>query len=272
MIIRRAKKDDAQYIINLLEQVLEVHHKGRPDIFKGSCRKYTDDELYDIIEDDSRPIFVAEENGDVLGYAFCIITQHINNNILTDIKSLYIDDLCVDENVRGKHIGTKLYNYVLDYAKEKDEPPFIFIADEITDPHNLGAIIRTANVCGAHGVIIPKRRNATVNATVAKASAGAVSVTNIARVTNLTATIEELKKNNIWVYGLEADGEKMYYEHDLKGPIAIVVGSEGFGMSRIVREACDFIVKIPVMGAINSLNASVATGVLAFEILKQRLN
>ena len=188
-----------------------------------------------------------------------------------------LDELCQTTKHQGiaamipqtKYVSVK---EILDFAKEKDEPPFIFIADEITDPHNLGAIIRTANVCGAHGVIIPKRRNATVSATVAKASAGAVSVTNIARVTNLNATIEELKKNNIWVYGLEADGEKMYYEHDLKGPIAIVVGSEGFGMSRLVREACDFIVKIPVMGEINSLNASVATGVLAFEILKQRLS
>jgi len=186
-----------------------------------------------------------------------------------------LDELCQTTKHQGIAAMIPQTKYVsiadiLNYAKEKDEPPFIFIADEITDPHNLGAIIRTANVCGAHGVIIPKRRNATVSATVAKASAGAVSVTNIARVNNLHAAIEELKKNNIWVYGLEADGEKMYYEHDLKGPIAIVVGSEGFGMSRIIREACDFVVKIPVMGQINSLNASVATGVLAFEILRQR--
>ena len=118
MIIRRAKKEDSPYILKLLEQVLEVHHKGRPDIFKGNCRKYTQSELYDIIADDSKPIFVAEENDIVLGYAFCVITQHINNNILTDIKSLYIDDLCVDENARGKHIGKTLYNFVLDYAKE----------------------------------------------------------------------------------------------------------------------------------------------------------
>ena len=188
-----------------------------------------------------------------------------------------LDELCQTTKHQGIAAMIPQTNYVsikdiLDCAKEKDEPPFIFIADEITDPHNLGAIIRTANVCGAHGVIIPKRRNATVSATVAKASAGAVSVTNIARVNNLHAAIEELKKNNIWVYGLEADGEKMYYEHDLKGPIAIVVGSEGFGMSKIVRDSCDFVVKIPVMGQINSLNASVATGVLAFEILRQRLN
>ncbi len=187
-----------------------------------------------------------------------------------------LDELCQTTKHQGIAAMIPQTNYVsikdiLDYAKTKDEPPFVFVADEITDPHNLGAIIRTANVCGAHGVIIPKRRNATVSATVAKASAGAVSVTKIARVNNLHAAIEELKKNNIWVYGLEADGEKMYYDHDLKGPIAIVVGSEGFGMSRIVREACDFVVKIPVMGQINSLNASVATGVLAFEILRQRL-
>ncbi len=160
---------------------------------------------------------------------------------------------------------------ILTYAQEKNEPPFIFILDEIEDPHNLGAIIRTANVCGAHGVIIPKRRSATVNGTVAKASAGAVSTTLIARVNNISNTIAELKKNNVWVYGMEADGDKMYYEHDLKGSIAIVVGSEGFGMSRIVRNSCDFIVKIPVRGTVNSLNASVATGVVAFEALRQRL-
>lgn len=118
MIIRRAKEKDLPYIIKLLNQVLEVHHNGRPDLFKGNCRKYTDSELLEIIKDDSRPVFVAEDNNEVLGYAFCIITQHINNNILTDIKSLYIDDLCVDENARGKHIGKSLYNFVLDYAKE----------------------------------------------------------------------------------------------------------------------------------------------------------
>ena len=160
---------------------------------------------------------------------------------------------------------------ILKLADEKGEAPFIFILDEIEDPHNLGAIIRTANVCGAHGVIIPKRRSATVNGTVAKASAGAVSSTLVARVNNISATIEELKKKNVWVYGMEADGDKMYYEHDLKGSIAIVVGSEGFGMSRLVRKSCDFIVKIPVKGTVNSLNASVAAGVVAFEALRQRL-
>ena len=118
MNIRRAKKCDIHYLNKLLCQVLNIHHNTRPDIFKKDAKKYTDDELLDIIEDNEKPIFVYEENGVVLGYSFCIFIQHKNNNILTDIKTLYIDDLCVDENARGKHIGTKLYNYVLDFAKQ----------------------------------------------------------------------------------------------------------------------------------------------------------
>lgn len=118
MNIRRAEIKDTPRIIDLLNQVLTVHHNGRPDLFKGNCRKYTDGELMELIADDSRPIFVAEEDGFVMGYAFCVHVQHINDNILTDIKTLYIDDLCVDENIRGKHVGTALYEYVLKYAKE----------------------------------------------------------------------------------------------------------------------------------------------------------
>ena len=118
MIIRRAEIKDIEYIKNLLSQVLEVHHSGRPDLFKGGVRKYTDSEISEIINDNSRPIFVADESGEVLGYAFCVITEHKDDNILTDIKTLYIDDLCVDENTRGKHIGKTLYDYVLNFAKE----------------------------------------------------------------------------------------------------------------------------------------------------------
>jgi len=186
-----------------------------------------------------------------------------------------LDEMCETTKHQGIMAQVPQTEYadisdILKLAKDRGESPFVFVLDEIEDPHNLGAIIRTANVCGAHGVIIPKRRSATVNATVAKASAGAVSSTLVARVTNLKSAIEELKENNIWVYGLEADGEKMYYDHELTGAIAIVVGSEGYGMSKIIREACDFIVKIPVLGTVNSLNASVATGVVAFEAVRQR--
>ncbi len=118
MLIRRAKKDDLDGINNLLKQVLSVHHEGRPDLFKGNAKKYTDEELLAIIEDDTKPIFVATEGDNVLGYAFCVYVQHIDNNILTDIKTLYIDDLCVDENARGKHVGKSLYEYVVNFAKE----------------------------------------------------------------------------------------------------------------------------------------------------------
>lgn len=119
MIVRRAKKDDTEKIKDLLNQVLEVHHSGRPDLFKANCRKYTDGELLEIIEDDKRPIFVGEENGEVLGYAFCVMKETRNDNILADMKTLYIDDLCVDEKSRGKHIGSVIYDYVKNYAKEQ---------------------------------------------------------------------------------------------------------------------------------------------------------
>ncbi len=161
---------------------------------------------------------------------------------------------------------------LLQAAEQKGEQPFLVMLDGIEDPHNLGAIIRSCNVAGVHGVIIPKHRAAGVNATVYKASAGAVQFTKIAKVANLKSTMEDLKKQGLWFFGAEASGEQMYYRADLKGPVCIVIGSEGNGISRLIREGCDFLVKIPVMGEINSLNASVAAGILIFETLKQRLS
>lgn len=158
---------------------------------------------------------------------------------------------------------------MLEKAREKGEPPFILLLDNIEDPHNLGAIIRTANLAGAHGVIIPKRRAVGLTATVAKTSAGAVSYTPVARVTNLSATMKELKEQGLWFVCADMDGTEMY-DLDLKGPIGLVIGSEGEGVSRLVRENCDFIASIPMKGDIDSLNASVAAGVLAYEIVRQR--
>ena len=155
-------------------------------------------------------------------------------------------------------------------AKEKGEAPFIFILDEIEDPHNLGAIIRTANLCGAHGVIIPKRRAVGLTATVAKTSAGAVNYTPVAKVTNIAKTIEELKKEGMWFVCADMDGQTMY-DLNLTGPIGLVIGNEGAGVSRLVKEKCDFTASIPMKGDIDSLNASVAAGVLAYEIVRQRL-
>ncbi len=179
----------------------------------------------------------------------------------------------------GKHQGviayTAAYEYadvadILTAARSKNEPPFIILLDNIEDPHNLGAIIRTANLAGAHGVIIPKNRAAGLTATVARTSAGALNYTPVAKVTNLGKTIEELKKEGLWFVCADMNGTTMY-QLDLTGPIGLVVGSEGEGVGRLVREKCDFIASIPMKGDIDSLNASVAAGVLAYEIVRQRM-
>ena len=160
---------------------------------------------------------------------------------------------------------------LLEVAREKGEPPFLFLLDNIEDPHNLGAIIRTANLAGAHGVIIPKNRAVGLTATVARTSAGALNYTKVAKVTNLGKTIEELKKERMWFVCGDMDGTSMY-DLDLKGAIGLVIGSEGTGVSRLVKEKCDFVASIPMKGDIDSLNASVAAGVLAYEIVRQRMN
>ena len=159
---------------------------------------------------------------------------------------------------------------ILDEAKRKGEEPFIIILDEIEDPHNFGAILRTANAVGAHGVIIPKRRAVAVSAIVSKASAGAVEYVKVARVSNIVNAIEYLKKNGVWVYGIEASGDSRFYETDLKGAVALVIGSEGKGIGKLVTSKCDFLLSIPMKGEITSLNASVAGSVVMYEVLKQR--
>lgn len=160
---------------------------------------------------------------------------------------------------------------LLDAAAEKGETPLLVVCDEISDPHNLGAILRTAECAGAHGVIIPKRRSAGLTAIVGKTSAGAVSYMPVARVANLPATLEELKKKGVWVYGTAAEGTTSLYDADLKGPAAIVIGSEGSGMGRLVREKCDFLVSIPMKGHISSLNASAAAAILLYEAVRRRM-
>lgn len=179
----------------------------------------------------------------------------------------------------GHHQGVMAYAAAYEYAEvedilkiaeEKGEPPFLFLLDGIEDPHNLGAIIRTANLAGAHGVVIPKRRAVGLTATVARTSAGALNYTPVAKVTNMAATIEDLKKRGIWFVCADMGGESMY-RLNLTGPIGLVIGNEGEGVSRLVKEKCDMIASIPMKGDIDSLNASVATGVLAYEIVRQRL-
>ncbi len=161
---------------------------------------------------------------------------------------------------------------ILDLAKERGEDPFVLILDGIEDPHNLGSIIRTAETAGCHGVIIPKRRTAQVNSTVSKVSAGATSYVKVARVNNLNDTIRKLKDVGLWVIGTDGAAKTMYYNQDLKGPLAIIIGSEGFGMSKLVKDNADILIKIPMKGKITSLNASVSAGIVIYEAVKQRLN
>ncbi|MFT3985578.1 MAG: 23S rRNA (guanosine(2251)-2'-O)-methyltransferase RlmB [Lachnospiraceae bacterium] len=197
----------------------------------------------------------------------------------TDAILKFVDKERLDQMSRtGHHQGViaqaAAYEYaevedLLKRAEEKGESPFLILLDNIEDPHNLGAIIRTANLAGAHGVIIPKNRAVGLTATVARTSAGALNYTPVAKVTNLSKTIEDLKKKGLWFVCADMDGELMY-RLDLKGPIGLVIGSEGDGVSRLVKEKCDFTAAIPMKGEIDSLNASVAAGVLAYEIVRQR--
>lgn len=158
---------------------------------------------------------------------------------------------------------------ILEVSRKKGTKPFIIICDEIEDPHNLGAIIRTAETAGADGIIIPKRRSASLNATVAKTSAGAISYVPVARVSNLASCIDTLKENGVWIYGTDASGSD-YCQTDFTGSMALVIGSEGFGISRLIQKKCDFMVKLPMYGNINSLNASVASGIFMYEVVRQR--
>lgn len=198
-----------------------------------------------------------------------------HDTIINYVKKERLDQM----SETGKHQGVIAYAAAYDYAsvddilekaEQKGEAPFIIILDDIEDPHNLGAIIRTANLAGAHGVIIPKHRAAGLTATVVKASAGAINYTPVAKVTNISKTIDELKDKGLWFVCADMGGITMY-DLDLRGPIGLVIGNEGKGVSRLVKEKCDFVASVPMFGDIDSLNASVATGVLAYEIVRQRL-
>lgn len=197
------------------------------------------------------------------------------DTIINYVSKERLDQLSETRAHQGVIAQVAAYEYstvedILAKAEEKGEPPFLILLDNVEDPHNLGAIIRTANLAGAHGVIIPKRRAVSLTSTVAKTSAGAINYTPVAKVTNLVRTMEELKEKGIWFVCADMGGESMY-RMNLTGPIGLVIGNEGEGVSRLVKEACDFTASIPMKGDIDSLNASVAAGVLAYEIVRQRL-
>lgn len=195
--------------------------------------------------------------------------------LITEIDKNKINQMATYENHQGVIAIVPPFDYsevedILDLAKQKNEDPFVIILDGIEDPHNLGSIIRTAETAGVHGIVIPKRRTVTVNSTVSKVSAGAVEHMKIARVNNITDTIKKLKEKGLWIIGTDGSATTLYYNQDLKGDIAIVIGSEGFGMSRLVKENTDMLVKIPMKGKVTSLNASVSAGIIIYEAVKQR--
>ena len=196
--------------------------------------------------------------------------------IINEVSKAKLNQMSQTENNQGVIAIVPPFNYceiedILDLAKDRNEKPFVLILDGIEDPHNLGSIIRTAETAGVHGIIIPKRRAANVNSTVAKVSAGAVEYMKIARVNNISDAINTLKENDIWICGTDMNTDKYYYDEDFTGGIGIVIGSEGYGMSRLVKENCDFLVKIPMKGKITSLNASVSAGIVMYEVVKQRI-
>ena len=224
-------------------------------------------------EKDINKIFV--ERGEKHGSINEIIARARENKVvLVEVEKSKLDFYA--ENHQGVVAIVPPFNYceiedILEVAKERDEDPFILILDGIEDPHNLGAIIRTAETAGVHGIIIPKRRTAQVNSTVAKVSAGATSYVKVARVNNTVESIRKLKEAGLWVIGTDGDAETMYYNQDLKGPLAIVIGSEGFGMGKLVKENADILIKIPMKGEITSLNASVSAGIVIYEAVRQRM-
>lgn len=202
---------------------------------------------------------LAKENG--------IIVQEVERAKLNEISETHSHQGVIAMVAMQSYVSV---DDILQIAVDKGESPFIIILDEITDPHNLGSILRTANATGAHGIIIPKRRNVGLSSTVAKTSAGAIEYTPVARVSNIVNTMEYLKEKNIWFYGTHQSAKTIYTDVDFKGSIGIIIGSEGEGIGRLVAQKCDFLVSIPMKGEINSLNASVAAGVLMYEVLRQK--
>ena len=223
---------------------------------------------------DINKIFVSngEKNGSINKILAMAKERRV---IVTEVNRKKLEEMAMSDSHQGVIAIVPPYEYcdiddILNCAKSRNEDPFILILDGIEDPHNLGAIIRTAETAGVHGIIIPKRRAAGVNSTVTKVAAGAVEHMNIARVNNINEAIRYLKENDVWVCGTDIDTNTYYYDQDLTGSIAIVIGSEGFGMGKLVKENCDFLVKIPMKGKITSLNASVSAGIVVYEAVRQR--
>jgi 23S rRNA (guanosine2251-2'-O)-methyltransferase len=233
--------------------------------------------VIEALKSDRTIEYILIAKGDLVGSISVVIALAKEKGIvIKEADRRKLDEMSQTESHQGVIAIVTPYKYfglddIFKYAEEKGEKPFIIILDEIQDPHNFGSIIRTAEVCGAHGIVIPKRKNVGATPTVYKTSAGAIEHMKIAKVTNINATIEEIKERGVWVYGADMEGENYIFDTDLTGAVAIVIGSEGRGISKLTKEKCDVLVKIPMVGKITSLNASVASGIIMYEIMKQKI-
>ena len=266
--------------INLTEEKM---HKKRDDKkhYDGEEKVYDDivegrNAVLELLNSDRDVNKIFVQKGEKHGSIMKIIAIAKENRVvIVEVEKSKLDMMSQVGSHQGVIAVVPPFNYVqvediLDYAKEKNEEPFVLILDGIEDPHNLGAIIRTAETAGIHGIIIPKRRTATINSTVSKVSAGATQHMKIARVSNINDTVKKLKDAGLWIVGTAGESKTIYYNHDFKGPLGIIIGSEGFGMSRLVKENADVLVTIPMKGKVTSLNASVSAGIVIYEALRQR--
>ena len=251
---------------------MKVRNEGFQDQVEGR------NSVLELLDSDRDINKIFIERGEKHGSINKIIVKAREKKVvIVEVDRQKLNKMAQTENHQGVIAIVPPFNYcevkdILDEAYRKNEKPFILILDGIEDPHNLGAIIRTAETAGVHGIIIPKRRACNVNSTVYKVASGAVEHMKIARVNNLNDEIKYLKENDVWVYGTAVEASKYYYEENLTGAIAIVIGNEGKGMSNLVKENCDVLLKIPMKGKISSLNASVSAGIVMYEVVKQRMN
>ncbi|MBU3178280.1 23S rRNA (guanosine(2251)-2'-O)-methyltransferase RlmB [Clostridium estertheticum] len=233
--------------------------------------------VIEALKSDRTVEYILIAKGDMVGSISVVLALAKEKGIVTkEVDRRKLDEMSQTSSHQGVIAVVTPYKYfeindIFKYAEEKGEKPFIIILDEIEDPHNFGSIIRTAEVCGAHGIIIPKRKNVGATPTVYKTSAGAIEHVKIAKVTNINVAIEEIKKRGVWVYGADMEGEDYIFNTDLTGSVALVIGSEGRGIAKLTKEKCDVLVKIPMVGKITSLNASVAAGMVMYEIMKQKI-
>ncbi|MBU3146709.1 23S rRNA (guanosine(2251)-2'-O)-methyltransferase RlmB [Clostridium sp. CF012] len=233
--------------------------------------------VIEALKSDRTIEYILIAKGDLVGSISVVLALAKEKGIVTkEVDRRKLDEMSQTSAHQGVMAVVTPYKYfglndIFEYAKEKGEKPFIIILDEIEDPHNFGSIIRTAEVCGAHGIIIPKRRNVGATPIVYKTSAGAIEHVKIAKVTNINAAIEEIKERGVWVYGADMEAENYIFDTDFTGAVALVIGSEGRGISKLTKEKCDVLVKIPMVGKITSLNASVAGGIIMYEIMKQKI-